>query len=109
MALNEPQTWTILGILAATLLGAVTALAGLAFRMSDGVRGDFRGLGSELRTEIRTLGSELRTEIGTLGSELRAEIGGLRTEVNGLRHRIDDLDRDVKAIAKHVFRDDPRV
>lgn len=93
MTLTEPQMWTALGILAATLVTTIAFLARITFRTIDG-----------LSTDIRTLGSDLRT----LGSDLRADFNGLRTEVQGIHRRIDQLDRDVQAIAKHVFRDDPR-
>lgn len=34
---------------------------------------------------------------------VRSEIGGLRSEINALGGRIDNLERDMQAVVKHIF------
>lgn len=74
--MNEPQVWAVIGVLAATLVGAITLIVTLVLRVItaqfDGLRG-----------------------------ELNGRIDGLRGELNG---RLDVLDRDVQVIADRVFR-----
>jgi len=34
---------------------------------------------------------------------VRTEIGSVRTEIQGIHHRLDRLDADVNALMKHAF------
>ena len=79
---NEPQVWTVIGVLAAALFGGLTVITQLILRT-------------------------LSAEIGSLRHELGGEIGSLRTEIGSLRDiteaRFESLDRDVQALTRHVF------
>jgi hypothetical protein len=92
ITLTEPQTWTALGVLAAALLGTITAMTTIL-----------------TRTVSVQIGS-LRNEMVSGFDGVRSEIGGLRAEMNArfetVNTRIDGLDRDVQALAVHVFGSD---
>jgi hypothetical protein len=123
---NEPQIWTVIGVLAAALFGGLTVITQLILRTLQAEIGSARteigslrtGLGGEigsLRTglggEIGSLRTELGGEIGSLRTELGGEISSLRTElrseIGALRDitevRFESLDRDVQALTRHVF------
>ena len=85
--MNEPQVWTVIGVLAAALLGGLTVITQLILRT--------------LQAEIGTV----RVEIGSLRTEMRAEIGALRGITEA---KFEGLDRDVQALTHHVFGSSPR-
>jgi hypothetical protein len=112
---NEPQIWTVIGVLAAALFGGLTVITQLILRtlqaeigsarteigsLRTGLGGEIGSLRTELGGEIGSLRTELGGEISSLRTELRSEIGALRdiTEV-----RFESLDRDVQALTRHVF------
>jgi hypothetical protein len=94
IAMNEPQGWTLIGVLATVSLSLVALSAAYFVRV-------------------------MKSEIGGV----RAEIGGLRGEMTAKFERVDaqfervdaqfervydrlnDLDRDVQALTRHVFPD----
>lgn len=87
--MTEPQVWAVIAVLASMSVGTVTIVSTLFLRV--------------LRAEI----GGVRTEIGSVRTELRSEIGGLRQEMNArfetVDAKLDHLDRDVSALANHVF------
>ena len=100
---NEPQVWTVIGVLAASLFGGLTVITQLILRTVQAEIGT-------VRVEIGSLRSEMRTEVGSLHGEvgsLRTEVGSLRTEVGALRAvtetKFESLDRDIQGLARHVF------
>ncbi len=120
--MNEPQVWTVIGVLAAALFGGLTVITQLVLRTLQAeigsvrteigsVRTDLRAeigsLRTELRTEIDSLRTELRTEIDSVRTELRSEVASVRVEIGALRDitetRFESLDRDVQALTRHVF------
>jgi phage-related protein len=98
--LTEPQVWTIIGLLFATLMGFLTATLTLTTRtISTQIGG--------LRREVETQIGGLRGEIGSLRNEMGAQIDGLRAEMNArfdtVNTQIATLDRDVQALTNEVF------
>lgn len=100
---NEPQVWTVIGVLAASLFGGLTVITQLILRTVQAEIGT-------VRAEIGSLRTEMRTEVGSLHGEvgsLRTEVGSLRTEVGALRAvtetKFESLDRDIQGLARHVF------
>jgi hypothetical protein len=91
--LTEPQVWTVIGLLFATLMGFLTATLTLTTRT--------------ISTQIGGLRSEVETQIGGLRNEIRTEIGGLRAEMNArfdtVNNQIVTLDRDVQVLTNEVF------
>ncbi|WP_136037438.1 hypothetical protein [Microbacterium sp. K35] len=77
--MNDAQVWTTIGVLATAVYATVTLISTMFVRI-------------------------MKTEIGSV----RTEIGDLKTEVRGLHSRIDDLDRDVSAIYRHMLSMDGR-
>jgi hypothetical protein len=78
IALNEPQMWSLIGLLGAAILASPTIIV-----------------------------LYIRSEISGLRREMGGQIGGLRREMElrfeAMDRRFDHLDRDVAAIAKVVF------
>lgn len=86
--MNEPQVWTLIGVLGTALFGMLTLMSTMFVRI--------------LRTEIGSVRSEIgsvRGEIGSLRREMQAEFASVRTEIKY-------LDRDVQALSRRVFGDD---
>ncbi len=90
---TEPQIWTIIGVLAATLVGMVTLTLTVTHQTIVNAIGGLRG---ELLGEMKGLRGELNGEINGLRGEMNARFDAVNT-------RIDALDRDVQAIAGEVF------
>lgn len=91
--MTEPQSWTLIGVFGAgmfAMLGIVSTLFVRILRAEiGGLRGEFTGL---------------RGEFTGLRAELTGDITALRAEMNA---KFDLLDRDVSAIARRVFPDEP--
>lgn len=90
---TEPQIWTIIGVLAATLVGMVTLTLTVTHQTIVNAIGGLRG---ELLGEMKGLRGELNGEITGLRSEMNARFDAVNT-------RIDALDRDVQALTGEVF------
>jgi phage-related protein len=122
ITVTEPQVWTVIGVLAATLVSFVAASLTMITRtvnvqfervsekidlsfngLRNELKGDIGGLRSEVKGDINGLRSELKGDIGELRTELKGEIGGLRGELAALNTRFDTLDRDVQAIANRMW------
>lgn len=88
ITLTEPQIWTIIGVFAATLLGTMTLLSTVLMRSISG--------------QITSLRNEMMTGFTGFAS-LRAEMSARFETVNV---RLDNLDRDVRALSERVFRSD---
>ena len=90
--LNEPQIWTILGMLTAAFLGTLGIVSTLFTRV--------------IRTEIGSVRGEIggvRGEIGGLRSEMNAKFEAVNARFDAVHGRIDALDRDVQVLVKHTF------
>ncbi|TAL40829.1 MAG: hypothetical protein EPN91_12185 [Salinibacterium sp.] len=98
--LTEPQVWTIIGLLFATLMAFLTATLTLTTRTISAQIGG-------LRNEMGGLRGEMEAQIGGLRREMESQIGGLRAEMNGrfdtVNTQIATLDRDVQALTNEVF------
>lgn len=129
IVVNEPQVWTVIGVLAAALFGGLTVITQLVLRTLQAeigsVRTEIGSVRTDLRAEIGSLRTELRTEIDSVRTDLRAEITSVRTEIDSVRTelrseiasvrieigalrditetRFESLDRDVQALTRHVF------
>ncbi len=106
--LTEPQTWTIIGVLAATLVGTITLVTQVMLRT---ITGQITSLRNETTGQITSLRTETTGQIASLRNETTTQIGALRTEMELRFQRVDDrfdgLDRDMQAVAKRVFPDTP--
>ncbi|SNT12303.1 hypothetical protein SAMN06309944_2143 [Micrococcales bacterium KH10] len=111
--MTEPQTWTIIGVLTATLLGMMTMITQLVLRTITGqitsLRNEMLSQRGEILTEVGSLRNETTLQITSLRHETNAQITALRTEMELRFQRVDDrldgLDRDMQAVAKRVFPD----
>lgn len=97
---TEPQIWTIIGVLAATLVGMVTLTLTVTHQTIVNAIGGLRG---ELLGEMKGLRGELNGEINGLRSEMNARFDAVNSRFDAVNTRIDALDRDVQAIAGEVF------
>lgn len=89
LEMTEPQTWTLIGVFAAGMLGTITLISTMFARMMqngfDGVR------------------KEIHSEFASVRTEFRSEFANVRAEVKAVHARIDHLERDVNAIYRHLF------
>lgn len=121
LTMNEPQIWTIIGVLAATMIGLITLITQLFMRQ---MTTQFEVLRSELGTKIDLTAERLDTRITSLSTEmvlrfeqvdqrfeqvdrrlgnLELRVGTLEGQVERLDRKVDDIDRDVQGIVKRVF------
>ncbi|SNT13664.1 hypothetical protein SAMN06309944_2206 [Micrococcales bacterium KH10] len=77
--LNEPQVWTIIGVLAATLIGTITLVTQLTLRT-------------------------ITVQITSLRNEMISSRNETNTQFKAIDRRLDDLDRDIQGIVDKVFR-----
>lgn len=75
VTMNEPQIWTIIGVLAAALFAVITFMATMLLQV-------------------------MKTEFKAVRAEFSGELGKFRTEVTA---KFDLLDKDIQALTKHVF------
>lgn len=116
--MNEPQVWTVIGVLAAALFGGLTVITQLVLRTLQAeigsvrteigsVRTEINSVRADLRAEINSVRTELSADIDSVRTELRSEIASVRIEIGALRDitetRFESLDRDVQALTRHVF------
>jgi len=97
--LNEPQIWTILGMLTAAFLGTLGIVSTLFTRVIRTEIGSVRGEIGSVRGEI----GGVRGEIGGLRSEMNAKFEAVNARFDAVHGRIDALDRDVQVLVKHTF------
>jgi len=108
ITVTEPQVWTIIGVLSASIVGMVTFGFTMLLRV---IRAEIGGLRNELRGELQSevggLRAELQSEVGGLRTELQSELGALRAEMRAgferIDTRLDTMDRDINALMKHTF------
>ena len=86
---RSSEFWAIVG--SATAIG-VLILTVSAWQRSDirELRGDIRGVDSNLRNVIATLETNLRGEIATLETNLRGEIATLETNLRGELQTVEE-------------------
>ncbi len=105
--LNDAQIWTVIGVLAATLVSAVGLMARFATKLLQESIGrvldqlDARFTGLDYRFEaIDHRFTALEARLAERIDALDARIG---VRIDALDSRIDVLDRDVQAIANRAF------
>lgn len=89
MTLNEPQTWTIIGVMAAglfALLGVMTT------KFTRVIRTEIGGV----RTEI----SSVRTEIDSVRMVMNTRFDAVDRRFDSVDKRMDHLDQDVQYLMK---------
>lgn len=73
--MNEPQVWTLIGVMAASFFGVM-------------------GLMSTMFTRV------IRSEIGGLRNEMNARFDAVDQRFDSMDKRIDNLDQDVQYLMK---------
>ena len=89
--METAQVWTVIGLLAATLLGMMTVFGGGL----NALRNDLQRMNADLRSEMRSTNANLRSEIqemkGDLRSDMRDVRGDIRSLGDGLRGNTQQL------------------
>jgi hypothetical protein len=99
--MNEPQVWTVIGVLAATLMGFLVAMVTM-FSHTLTARLD------ELRSGIHSEMVELRSDLTRRIDGIEHRLDGVEHRLDGVERRIDGIDRDVQALVIRAARDDER-
>lgn len=89
LGMTEPQVWTLIGVVAAGMFGAITLISTMFLRT--------------MQNEFESVRTEVRNEFASVRTEMRSEFAHVRTEISSVHGRIDHLDRDVNAIYRHLF------
>ena len=96
IALTEPQTWTTIGVLAATLLGTITLVSTMLMRTITAQIGGLRG-------EMVSGFSSIRSEIGGLRAEMNARFEAVDARFDTVNTKIEGIDRDVQLLMNREF------
>jgi hypothetical protein len=75
----QAQVWTVIGLLAATLIGTLVYLGGR-----------IESLGARMESRIDGLGGRTDTRIESLGARMESRIDGLSARIDGLSARIEE-------------------
>ncbi|MBK0418873.1 hypothetical protein JD276_07485 [Leucobacter sp. CSA1] len=94
LTMSEPQTWTIIGVFAATLVGMVALVSQLLTRGLAGLRDEM-----VLRFEHQD------ERIGARFDRVEDRLDRVEGRLDRMGKQVEDLDRDVQAISKRVFPD----
>lgn len=97
--MSDAQTWTIIGVLAATVLSAMGLIAGTFTRV---MRAEMAGLRGELTGQSAELRGEVTGQIG----ELRGEVRALGVTIESVDPRLEGLDSDVDALTRKIMGED---
>lgn len=95
---NDAQVWSIIAVLAATL---VSMVVGMFTLFSRTMRAEFGTMRAEFGTMQAEFGT-VRAEIGGLRSEMMARFEAVNARFDATDRRIDGLDRDIDAIFRIV-------
>ena len=105
--METAQVWTVIGLLAATLLGLLTVFGGgLNALRSDmqGMKADLRSFGGDLRDNTRQL-AELTVKVGSLDTSvgsLDTRVGALETGVGLLENKVEGHDRRFDSLEEQI-------
>ena len=88
--LTEPQVWALIAVFA-------TAIFGMLSWQTVSVNRNLTIVWDSLRESIESLGKIIDVRFAT--QDARLEV---------LERKLEDMDRDIQAISRHVFGTDPR-
>lgn len=97
--MNDPQTWTALGILTAAILGVITLSTQLMMRT---ITGQLTGLRSEMGVRFDDVDRRMDRLEGRM-DRLEGRMDRIENRMDGIEKRVEGIDRDVQAISKRVF------
>lgn len=87
--MTESQVWVLVGIFATAIFGM------LGWQTTS------------FNRNLMIVRDSLRESIESQGRVMDARFSSLEIRFQRLEHKVDDLDRDVQAISRHVFVPDP--
>lgn len=109
-ALNDAQTWTVIGVLAATLVSSMALIATLFTRT---LKSEIGGLRTELRAESGAIRAEMAAGFRAVDARFKTvdrrfeEIDRRFEQVDRrfdtMNHRMDGLDRDIRFMFSKLF------
>lgn len=101
--MSEPQIWSFIGVFAAAMTGLI-AMTTLTMRtIGNKLQVEISSLRAETKGELSSLRSETTNEISSLRAENSARFDAIAAQFETVHVKIDNLDRDVQAIARKVF------
>lgn len=105
---NDPQIWTLIGVFAASTFAMVTLVSTMFVRVLDAKIG---ALDTKIDTKIDALDTKIDTKIDALDAKIDSLEARLDARIDTLQAKMeakfDALDRDISAIARRVFPDEP--
>jgi hypothetical protein len=87
--MTEPQVWVLVGIFATAIIGM------LGWQTTS------------FNRNLMIVRDSLRESIESQGRVMDARFSSLEIRFQRREHKVDDLDRDVQAVSRHVFVPDP--
>jgi len=105
--LTEPQIWTVIGVMAATL-GVLVTIVTQSFNRTMNAK--FETVTAGMNAQFKAMDAK----IGAMDAKFEMKFDGLRTEMvlrfeqvdtrlERLEARVDGLDRDMQSVVKRVF------
>ncbi|WP_308467858.1 hypothetical protein [Rathayibacter soli] len=90
--MNEAQVWSVIGVLAATLISMVVGMSTLFLRT---MKANF----DTMSARFETVGSE----ISGLRAEMNARFDAVGTRFDATDRRIEGVDRDIQTVFSKIF------
>ena len=105
--METAQVWSVIGLLAATLLGLLTVFGGgLNALRNDmqGMKADLRSFGGDLRDNTKQL-AQLTVKVGSLDTKvgsLDTRVGSLEERFGLLENKVEGHDRRFDALEEQI-------
>ena len=99
--METAQVWTVIGLLAATLLGMLTVFGGGL----NALRNDVQRMNADLRSDMRSTNADLRSDIQGMRGDIRSLGGDLRDNTQQLAEmtvKVGSLDTRVGALKEQI-------
>lgn len=87
--MNEPQVWTLIGLMAASFFGVMGLMSTMFTRV---IKSEIQGVRSEI--------GGLRNEMNARFDAVDQRFDGVDKRLDGMDKRIDNLDQDVQYLMK---------
>lgn len=98
--MSDPQVWTLIGVFAASIFGALTLVVTLTNRATTSA---IEGLRAEMRGGFQAVDARFDA-VDAKFEAIDAKFEAVDAKFEMVYTKLDALDRDVSALMKHVFR-----
>lgn len=99
--MTEPQTWTVIGVFAAMMLGGMTLMT---TQFSRVIRAEVGGLRSEMSGELNGFRGEMLGELNGFRGEVNGRLDVIESRLTRVESKVDDLDTELTNLATRFWK-----